>query len=42
VLENKVLRTLLGPKREEVTGVEDDYMTRKFIVYMLVVKYICV
>ena len=29
---------LLGPKREEVTAVEEDYITRSFMICMLVIK----
>jgi hypothetical protein len=39
MLEIKVLRMLLWPKRDEVTGVEEDYITRNFIICMIVVKY---
>ena len=39
VLENKVLRLLLGPKMEGVTEIEEDYITRSFMICMLVVKY---
>jgi len=30
VLDNEVLRMLLGPKRDEVTEVEEDYITKSF------------
>jgi hypothetical protein len=32
VLENKVLRRIFGPKRDEVTGSGEDYTTRSFML----------
>jgi hypothetical protein len=32
VFENKVLRRIFGPKRDEVTGGGEDYITRSFIL----------
>jgi hypothetical protein len=32
VLENRVLRRIFGPKRDEVTGSGEDYIKRSFIL----------
>jgi hypothetical protein len=32
VFENRVLRRIFGPKRDEVTGSGEDYITRSFMV----------
>jgi hypothetical protein len=39
VFENRVLRMLLGPKMEEVRGAEEEYITRSFMICMLIAKY---
>jgi hypothetical protein len=39
VFENKVLRILLGSKMEEVTGVQEDNITRSFMICMLIAKH---
>ena len=33
--ENRVLRRLFGPKRDEVTGSGEDYITRSFMLFTL-------
>ena len=35
VLENKVLRRIFGPKRDEVQGSAQDYITRSFMLCSL-------
>jgi hypothetical protein len=35
VLENRVMRKIFGPKREDVTGGGEDYITRKFMICTL-------
>jgi hypothetical protein len=35
VLENRVMRKIFGPKREDVTWGAEDYITRKFMVCTL-------
>jgi hypothetical protein len=35
VTENRVLRRIFGPKRDEVTGVGENCITRNFISYTL-------
>jgi hypothetical protein len=32
VFENRVLRRIFGPKRDEVTGTGKDYITRSFML----------
>jgi hypothetical protein len=32
VFENRVLRRILGPKRDDVTGRGEDYITRSFML----------
>jgi hypothetical protein len=32
VFENRVLRTIFGPKREEVTGGGENYIMRSFMI----------
>jgi hypothetical protein len=32
VFENKVLRRIFGPKRDEVTGSGEDYITKSFML----------
>ena len=32
VFENRMLRRIFGPKRDEVTGSGEDYITRSFMV----------
>jgi hypothetical protein len=33
VFENKVLKRIFGPKRDEVTGSGEEYITRSFMLY---------
>jgi hypothetical protein len=33
MLENRVLRKKLGPKRDEQQGSEEDYITRSFMIF---------
>jgi hypothetical protein len=35
VFENRALRRIFGPKREEVAGVGEDYIVRSFITCTL-------
>jgi hypothetical protein len=34
IFENRVLRRISGPKRDEVTGSGEDYITRSFTLYI--------
>jgi len=33
VFESRVLKKIFGPKRGEVTGSREDYITRSFIIF---------
>jgi hypothetical protein len=35
VFENRVLRRIFGPKRDEVTGDGENYITRRFMICTL-------
>jgi hypothetical protein len=35
VFENRVLRRIFGPKRDEVTGDGENYITRSFMICTL-------
>jgi hypothetical protein len=32
VFENRVLRKIFGPEKDEVTGSGEDYITRSFVI----------
>jgi hypothetical protein len=35
VFENRALRRIFGPKRDEVTGSGEDHITRSFMLFIL-------